>query len=254
MTGDTKFFLRNGVSRWGSAARVGQGQGICLGFMLCVSQPLKLSVSHRTTCSERFSTVVKHAESDLSNPCTVKIPGLWKGKGESNQYVNRGRVNHTFPGRLRQDQLCIHHSLHDLCAWMEIKDRSGGKTEPEGDKKTDVQQHMHKERHAKWWSLAEIPRQSSCPICYPVSTFGSGHSGLPSQELTLGASSRLTVSFQGVTALNNITATPWNTFQFINQFVTFQTWSHGYQLCETYRPITKPRGSLRCKLHCNYFA
>lgn len=100
------------------------------------------SVSQSVTTQhifEWFSTVVKHAESDLNSPCTVKIPGLRKVKSKSNQYVNRGSVNHTFPGRLCQDQLCIHHSLQDLCIQFkkEIKDRNKDR---EGDR--HVTTHM----------------------------------------------------------------------------------------------------------------
>lgn len=108
-------------------ARVVRNHDIWRGFMCKVSHPFSLSVSHNAAHFEWFSTVVKRAESDLNSPCTVKIPGLWKVKGKSNQCVNRGSVNHTFPGRLCQDQLCIHHSLHDLCVHLkeEIKDRRG---------------------------------------------------------------------------------------------------------------------------------
>lgn len=58
-------------------------------------------------------------------------------KGKSNQYVNRGSVNHTFPGQPCQDQLCIHHSLHDLCVQLkkEIKDRQEGRTEIKTEKR-----------------------------------------------------------------------------------------------------------------------
>lgn len=45
MTGDAKFFLRSGVSRGGSVARVGKGRDICLGFVLYVSHPFMLSAS-----------------------------------------------------------------------------------------------------------------------------------------------------------------------------------------------------------------
>lgn len=50
-----------------------------------------------------------------TTPEPLKFRVFEKGKGEWNQCVNRGSVKHTFPGRLRQDQLCIHHSLHDRC-------------------------------------------------------------------------------------------------------------------------------------------
>lgn len=97
-----------------------------------------MSVSQEAAYFEWFSTVVKHAESDLNSPCAVKIPGLWKVKGKSNQYVNRGSVNHTFPGRLCQDQLCIHHSLHDVRVQLkkEIKDRP------------DTNRHT---QNMRWW-------------------------------------------------------------------------------------------------------
>ncbi len=142
------------------------------------------SVSQDAAYFERFSTVVKHAESDSNSPCTVKIPGLSKVKGKSNQYVNRGSVNHTFPGRLCQDQLCIHHSLHDLCIQLkeEIKDRQG-----ERQKRRQTCNNTYRQTYRVYkavegelvFDLWEGEKQSECPsevwqlkspICYRVKT------------------------------------------------------------------------------------
>lgn len=111
---------------------------VVLGFMYDVTHPVSQSVIQHAAYFEWFPTAVKHAELDLNSPCTVKIPGLRKVKGKSNQNVNRGSVNHTFPGQLCQDQLCIHHGLHDLCAQSkeEIKERREKDRNKERDRRT----------------------------------------------------------------------------------------------------------------------
>lgn len=108
-------------------------------------------------------------------PCAVKIPGLWKVKGKSNQYVNRGSVNHTFPGQLCQDQLYIHHSLHDLRVQLKKEIKDGTEEREKRGRHVavciwSVKWEERSDRPSEVWHLYG-------PISYHVNTSQTAHPG-----------------------------------------------------------------------------
>lgn len=94
---------------------------------------------------------------------------------KSNQCVNRGSVNHTFPGRLCQDQLCIHHSLRDLCVRSKSKIQDRKETEMWRQIATDTRRAADFGRGVRIWCVKrEKPSDSSIAVSVTVSVLHPG--------------------------------------------------------------------------------